>query len=223
MLAPQTRLLRLPAPQSLLFSHAQAIKFLRKIVQPRHHKMPHLIAQISHPTIAAILPPQPSARHQKFFQFRFQKSQQRPNHIALLLPYPPPCHRRIPAIQIHKKMLQIVVRVMPRRQPFKAPLPHHPSKKRIPQLTRSHLHRDPIGAPIPPNIHPFHKHFHAQLLRQAPHKLFIALTLLAPQSKIHVRHRKRITLHRKQSGHRHRIHTPAHRQQCRPSPQIPIL
>ena len=58
---------------------------------------------------------------------------------------------------------------------------------------------------------------------QAPHKHFIALTLLAPQPKIHVRHRKRITLHRKQSGHRYRIHTPAHRQQCRPSPQIPIL
>ena len=182
----------------------------------RHQRVPHLIAQIIYPLIGPVLPPRPTRslchQNQRFLPV----TQHRSYHIPLLRPYPPPCHIHISSIQIHKKMFQIIIRMMCRSQPLNPPLLHHPSEKFVPQIPRRHLNRHPISLAISLYIALLYAALHPQLLRKIGHKLRVFSTLPSPQPKIHVRHHKRKARQSKQPSHHHRIHTATHRQQCRP-------
>ncbi len=192
------------------------VKLPHKFVQRRHHSMPNLIAQIVNSLIGPVLPPRPTLLLSHQNQRLLPIPQHRPYHIALLRPYPPPSDIHIPSIQIHEKMLQIIIRMMRRRQAFHASFLHHTTKKFIPQIPRRHLNRYPISLAIPLHIALLYDALHAQLLRQISHKLRILRTLPSTKPKIHVGHHKRKARQSKQPGHDHRIHPATHRQQRRP-------
>ena len=206
----------LPLRIQSLYPLGNLVKLPHKFVQTRHQRMSHLVAQIIYPLIGPILPPRPSLLLGHQYQRLLPIPQHRPNHIALLRPYPPPSHIHIPPIQIHEKMLQIIIRMMRRRQAFQAPLPHQTTKKIVPQIPRRHLNRYPILLAIPLHIRLLYDALYAQLLRQISHKLRIFGTLTTPKTKIHVGHHKRKARQSKQPGHHHRIHPATHRQQRRP-------
>ena len=141
------------------------VKLRHKFVQRRHHSMPHLVAQIIYTLIGPVLSPHPSLLLSHQNQRLLPIPQHRPYHIALLRPYPPPSHIHIPSIQIHEKMLQIIVSMMRRRQPFQAPFLHQTTKKFIPQIPRRHLNRYPISLAITLYIALLYDALHPQLLR----------------------------------------------------------